>query len=360
MKIVQVVNSLSSSSIPLEVATEMAKIEDVEIISLFENKKFNNQKYILTTTFINYKRFGGIISLYKIYKFLKKQKPDIIHVHHTLSGFFVSLVSIFFRKTDLISTIHREVKTLSFYQNILWTIIVNRSKKVICNSKTTKKSFHKWQYLFFDKEKLNIVYNGVNVDFVKSCKNNQDIKLLNKQKNYFKFLNVGRLIPEKNQAFLIKAFKEFNIKYPFTELIIVGDGILKSELIELCRKLDLNDKITFTGSIEREEVYAYMNNTDIFVIPSTTEGFGNALIEALCANIPVIASDIQTFNEILDNNDVLFFNPYKIHELVKCMERLYLDKDLREIMKVNARNNTGKYTLEKTVDNYLKIYKRML
>ncbi len=115
---------------------------------------------------------------------------------------------------------------------------------------------------------------------------------------------VARLVWQKDHLTLLKAFRIFVSKFTNAQLLIVGDGPLRNDLERKCKDLGMEEKVNFVGKVD--DVFRYLKNMDIFVLPSSTEGFGLALLEAMSANISVIASDIPARSEVLSGNGLLF------------------------------------------------------
>lgn len=118
-------------------------------------------------------------------------------------------------------------------------------------------------------------------------------------------LTVGRMVEEKGQWHLIRAFSEVIKQEPETKLLIVGEGRLKEYLTGLTEAYDLNEKILFQGYSTNP--FWYYSIADIFVLPSLTEGYPNVVAEAVCCGLPCIAADVHTgVREILSPDlDVL-------------------------------------------------------
>lgn len=118
-----------------------------------------------------------------------------------------------------------------------------------------------------------------------------DLKFFNiaRSKHPQNIVTVGRLEAQKNQELLIKAFAEISKDFPDENLIIYGEGSLKSELENLCRKLQIENKVKIPGNISDMEIA--LSNAKIFVLPSNYEGLPNALMEAMAVGIPCISTD---------------------------------------------------------------------
>jgi glycosyltransferase involved in cell wall biosynthesis len=105
-------------------------------------------------------------------------------------------------------------------------------------------------------------------------------------------LFAGRLIREKHVDVLVDAVGILRLASPGIRCVIIGDGPERINLEEKVRSLDLSDNILFTGFLPRsEDVIAHMKSSRVFVLPSTREGFGISVLEALAAGIPVVTID---------------------------------------------------------------------
>jgi glycosyltransferase involved in cell wall biosynthesis len=111
---------------------------------------------------------------------------------------------------------------------------------------------------------------------------------------------VARLDPIKDQATLIRAFAAVAKQYPQAELWLIGDGVRARELCDLAAAEGVADRVVFWGP--RRDVPELLGQMDVFAFStSRDEGFGIALIEAMAAGLPVVASDVPACREVLDN-----------------------------------------------------------
>jgi glycosyltransferase involved in cell wall biosynthesis len=109
---------------------------------------------------------------------------------------------------------------------------------------------------------------------------------------------VARLDPIKDQATLIRAFAEVANEHPRAELWLIGDGLRARELCELAVAAGVADRVVFWGA--RRDVPEMLGQMDLFAFSTTRdEGFGIALIEAMAAGLPVVASDVPACREVL-------------------------------------------------------------
>src|SRR5699024_1692708 len=107
----------------------------------------------------------------------------------------------------------------------------------------------------------------------------------------FLIMNMGRLVEEKGQWHLIRAMKYVTQEIKNAKLIIMGVGELESYLKVLVEQLNLVNNVKFLGF--KRNPFKYIKNSDLFVMSSISEGFGNVLIEAMACNVPVISTDCR-------------------------------------------------------------------
>lgn len=110
-------------------------------------------------------------------------------------------------------------------------------------------------------------------------------------------LNVGRLVPQKGQVYLVEAMARVVQELPEARLLIAGDGNLMSSLTQLRDRLGLQQHVTFLG--QRDDIKELLEVADLFVFPSLFEGCPNALIEAMAMGKPCVASRIAPIAEVM-------------------------------------------------------------
>jgi len=112
-----------------------------------------------------------------------------------------------------------------------------------------------------------------------------------------KFITVARLSPEKGQATLLRAFAAVQRRHPQARLLLVGEGPMRQQLLELRASLGLTEAVSLLGW--RDNPYPLLAGSDCFVFSSLHEGQGLALLEALCVGLPVVCSDFPAARETL-------------------------------------------------------------
>ena len=170
---------------------------------------------------------------------------------------------------------------------------------------------------------------------------------------------VGRLIKRKRIDLLIQAFK--NLPYSYNcELTIVGDGPCKDDLEKLTKKLLLDEQINFLGQVPKEEINDILLDSEIFVLPSSSEGMSNALLEAMSLGLSVIVADIPANKEIIeDSKNGLTFSDEKALE--ECLTRLVKDYSYRRDLGSQAKATIEtKYSFNQVSRRYRDVYKKLM
>lgn len=166
-------------------------------------------------------------------------------------------------------------------------------------------------------------------------------KEANKEKT---ILYVGRFAWEKNPEALIRAFSKIENKHGW-KLVMLGDGPLLKEMINLSATLGLENEIEFKGQVK--EVDYYFSRASIYVLPSVLEGFPNALCEAMAFGLPCITSSSIPYTDLgKDEEDFLVAKMNDDKDLASKIQRLIDDEELRNFLGNNSKRITERLSLE--------------
>jgi len=176
----------------------------------------------------------------------------------------------------------------------------------------------------FPQQQIQTLYNRINVSQVMA---NQVDRIAAREhlgiaQDKYVFANVGRLHPDKDQKTLINAFAKVATELPDAILVILGKGRLEQELKQQVAQLQLNDRVLFLGVVPH--AVNYFKAFDSFVLSSDFEPFGMVLLEAIIAEVPVIATDAGGAREIIKDKQWLFQigDVDKLSELMSAMYAL--------------------------------------
>jgi glycosyltransferase involved in cell wall biosynthesis len=240
--------------------------------------------------------------IYQIYQLFKKQRIDTI-IFGLPSD--VKCGGIAAKLAGIEKIIYRRGTALpvknSLLNKFLFKFIVT---DVITNSIDIKRKFLEHNPKLFPKEHIHVIYNGLDID---GGPLNTQPKLNGHNKQII-LGNAGRLVEQKGQKYLIElaallaAYEiDFKIK-------IAGKGVLKKGLKEYAKKLNVLDKIEFLDFVTEMDIF--FKTIDIFVLPSIHEGSANIVIEAMSYSKPIIAFDISSMPELIENNKTGYLVPF--------------------------------------------------
>ncbi len=271
----------------------------------------------------NIQKKYGFLSAYKqLKKVVKAETPDLIVAYLTRAEFIARLVG-WFNDVPVVGTFVNDLYSKTYNRHLSWSAkqlvqlfkTVNKFTSKICigfiaNSEAIKQANSK--YLDIPPHKIKVINRGR--DSLKILSRN-----FKESKNgSLQFVNVSRLFPVKNQKNLIIAFKKFLEKYPSATLHIIGDGPLREQLAEIIAKNNLHNNVFLLG--ERKDVPQILSKYDCFVFPSLVEGFSGALVEAMFAGVPVLASNIPQNREAITHLQTGYlFAGESIEEIEKAL-----------------------------------------
>jgi len=150
-----------------------------------------------------------------------------------------------------------------------------------------------------------IIYYGIPINFFQISDRNHFIKKNNNTK--IKLLQVSNFVEKKGHKYTIEAFEQVLKKFPNAELILAGDGLLKSDIERLVNELGISNNVVFKGKVNQEEVRVLMNESDIFLHHSITaesgdqEGIPNVIMEAMATGLPVISTYHAGITELIND-----------------------------------------------------------
>ena len=273
----------------------------------------------------------------RVKKALTAFKPDIIHIVTEFGIGRAGLKYALNNKIPLVSSFHTNIPEylkyfhFDFLENFSWRYLLKvhlKANRVFVPSNSTKKSLQ-------NKGLKNISIWSRGIDKSQYSPDYRDESFRKEYGLVDKtvFLYVGRVSPEKDIDILMETFNRLNLKYKDKiHLIIVGDGPLLSSLKE---KAPSN--ITFLGFLRGNTLSKVYASSDIFIFPSSTETFGNVVIEAMASGVPVISCLAGGIADNLINGvNGLGIKPRDLEGFYNASERLLLNTSLRAKLASNG------------------------
>jgi len=205
------------------------------------------------------------------------------------------------------------------------------------------------------REKLHCVANGVKIIPRIKEKRLAMRQALGIAEDVFAFFYVGRLNPVKDLDTLLQAVAQMPSDVSARiRLFLVGDGAERASLEQQHKQLKLLERVTFLGA--RSDVSDVLDGADAFVMSSVTEGLPMALLEAMAANLPCVATAVGGIPELFADDRGLAVPAKNPLALAEAMASLVRSPELRERIQRNALERVRDfYSLEAVTDQYLKL-----
>ncbi len=333
------------------------KIKNLYLISISKKykKKFHKSVNFITLNSNFWDNFGRkmkyILSIFLLIKLFLKDRKVIVFAFQA-NIYCVIVCKIFFVKVITRSNTAPIGWSNNILKRFLFKFFLNLSDKIIVNSLEFKKNLKKELSLESD-----CIYNPLNFsEIIKKSKSKSKKIFTN---NKLKILNIGRLTNQKDQITILKALNIVKKKINF-EMIIVGRGILKEELLNFIRLNNLTKKVKIMDFVENP--FPLIKQSDLFILSSKYEGLPNVLLEALVLKKFIISSNCRTGpKEILINGkggllfkignytqlakQIIYFNKNK----ATCKK--LLKKSTKALYRFDYKTNLEKYfQLVKSID----------
>ncbi|MEW5941134.1 MAG: glycosyltransferase [Chloroflexota bacterium] len=171
---------------------------------------------------------------------------------------------------------------------------------------------------------------------------------------------VGRLGPEKNLDFLLRAFNGVAQAFDKVHLLILGDGPARDELQTFASDLDLAGRVRFEGMVPYERLPSYLAMSDAFVTASVTEVHPLSVIEAMAAGLPVLGVESPGVGDTVADGVTGFLTEEDPIAYAVKMTRLVTEHDLRKKLGAASREQSGNYAIERTTRIMLRYYETLV
>lgn len=200
------------------------------------------------------------------------------------------------------------------------------------------------------QKKSEVIYNPINLG-----ENARTALNFSKEK---KIVSVGRLMAQKNQKMLFRAFRDVLENYPDYQLVIYGEGPEREELEVCVKELGIENNVFLPGNVT--DVHERIKDAQIFVLSSDYEGMPNALIEAMCLGLAVISTKVSGATDlIIDHENGILTDLNNQEQLKMAMEELIDDPELSKRLAENAVKLNESLELTKIMDQWIDFIKRI-
>lgn len=338
---------------PNEIPTLLRKCEKKEI-------KTRRLKYLCRE--IN--PLKDILAIFEIKKLLKEEKPDILHLNSSKASVIGSLAGKFSKfKPKIVYTVHGWVFSEPLglprkfiYILLEWIAARFRNATIVLSEKEKNISL---KYRLSKPENTFLIRHGLKPpEFIERKAAREQFKIKNDD---FAIGTVANFYPSKGLQYLIEAVAKIPYlpagrQNPKFQIYIIGEGKERKNLEKLIKKYKLENKIFLLGAISKAQ--KYLKAFDMFVLPSLKEGFPYALIEAMYAGLPIVATKVGGIPEMIENNkNGILVPPANSKILAEKISELLKNRKFAENLGMRALLSAQeKFSLEKMINETKSVY----
>lgn len=308
-------------------------------------------QYGISTIVINRKPGEYIGTMWRVWQSFRKYQPDVVHTHH-LHVLVYCFLAAKLVGARLVHTEHEYFSLLSSKKKLMLRIL-----SLFCDRVTGVE----------DAVTAFLAHEvGVNPNKLLTIRNGIDLQRFTGPSSLSRASLgicgtepiigiVARLEPVKDHVTLLEAFARIREEHA-VRLLIVGDGSMRKTLEQECHRLGIVDFVTFTGA--RRDIPDLLKIMDIFVLCSREEGLPIALLEAMAAAKPIVATNVGSIPKVIMNraNGLLVGKQDDINMSTKLLE-LLTDKDFAAYLGKTARATIEEqYDFKQTTSYYLQVF----
>lgn len=302
------------------------------------------------------------ICIYRLCSIMKKENIDIVHTHchkpNTTGRVAVKLAGV----PVIIANEHNVDSWKSSWQLILDKWLAAYSDKIIAVSEAVKNFYV--ENADIPADKFEVIYNGVDLDFWQKDIPSQEV--IAEKKAELGLLQddkviaaIGRLHPQKDHEYLLRAAREIIPRMKNLKFLIVGDGPMRDSLESLSERLGIKENVVFTG--KRDDIKDLLYISDISVLSSIREGFSNVVLESMACGKPVVATDVGGNKEIIIDGENGFIVPSRDKDaLADKILALAGNEELTEKMGLAAKETVKNFSLSQMAYKTEKLYEKSM
>lgn len=305
----------------------------------------------------------------KIGKIIENHDVDVVHaqgIRHMLVAFIASKIFCRDKKIGITVSVHTTLHGRP-YENL--TPLVESFLLNMCADiamPVAKSVANKLVNFGLFPNKVAHIHNGIDLDLCEMimCGDEYLFSVPHdfKSSSHVIVGYFAKMIPHKGHKYLIKAISEVAKEFPNIRLVITGNGPLREELKILSENFGIEKKVLFTGRIEYRSLYQLLKRIDIYAFPSLAELFPFAILEAMAAGKPIVATDVGGVSEaVIDGVNGYIVPPRDPTSLANAILKLINDSEKAKEMGKNSRRLAEeKFNLPKIAYDLTKCYERSL
>jgi N-acetyl-alpha-D-glucosaminyl L-malate synthase BshA len=296
----------------------------------------------------------------KMVEVVEKYELEVLHVHYAIPHAYAAFMAkqMLLEKgihIKVVTTLHGTDITLVGSHPTYKTAVefsINNSDVVTAVSNNLKQTTNQ---LFNIKKDIQVVYNFIDIEKYNIAEEQECKRAALAKPNERILTHISNFRPVKRVEDVIKIFYEVQKEIP-SKLLMIGEGPERAKAENLTKKLGITDKVFFLGnSTEIAKILCY---SDVFLLPSQTESFGLAALEAMAAKTAIISTNTGGLPEVNIHGETGYLSDLgDIEDMAKNAISILKDDKILEIFKQNAKKHTKQFSLENILPVYEDIYK---
>ncbi len=297
----------------------------------------------------------------RVNSLINKLHIDIVHIHSCV--FDSSLGSLFSHVKGKIFTAHGLPVATDYISRCQDHIGFRLVDKIVAVSDEVAENL--WHRFKLPREKIDIVYNGIEIPEIDHSLKEQNYRVLRKDLNIaldsIIIGAIGRLVPVKNYTMLLQSFKQLlEIVDKKIQLVFVGDGSEREYLETLSKDLHIEKTVSFLGI--RDDVGKLLDAMDVFVLTSVTEGVSISLLEAQAKGIPAVVTDVGGNGCVVTDGETGFL--VELNDFIQFSEKIKIlieNKNIYESFSdFSLKKITTHFNIDIVTKRYEKLYESLL
>jgi glycosyltransferase involved in cell wall biosynthesis len=300
-----------------------------------------------------------LAAFWRLRGLLREQRIDVLNTHGLSAALWGRLAAAAARTPCVVVTVHSVAGWIQpRKQYLLSRLLQPLTDRFVAVSESVRRSLITKESV--RPESIRVIHNGLRSD--RACRSTnlaEDRRRLGLEGAGFLVGMVGRCNPEKGGSTWVRSIADLARANADVRGVLIGDGPERAAWQRLAREERVADRILFAGA--RSDVAPWLAVLDVLVCPSEQESFGLAALEAQAAGVPVVATRVEGFLEILhDGEDALLAPSGDAEALAARVAALRGSPDLvRRLVAAGARN-AARFPIERTAERYAALYRELL
>jgi glycosyltransferase involved in cell wall biosynthesis len=308
---------------------------------------------------VRFSRSGGSnlyspVRLFDILRTIEEEKPDIVHAHLGPTFHWCAIASLILLGRGWVTTEHASSNRRMnlHYARGIERFLYSRYGKVITVSEDAARSLMSWVRL--DPAKVVVIPNGIHKGRIAEGRASPAPDVVSFLQGRIGIAMTARLVPEKDHATALMALSLLPAEYC---LVFAGDGNERLRLQQRARELMVADRCMFLGT--RSDIPAVLAASRVYLQSSRIEGFGIAVLEAMAAGLPVVASDAPGIGNLVRGAGLLF-PPGDAKSCAVALRRLVDERELATDISLKGAIRAGEYSMERCASAYEAVYRETI